>query len=110
MHLIDEDEAGSYRTLLEGLDSADEEAVLIAVHLVALLRGEGSVNPETATPQEKAEAIEAHRAWLEQKIRETQGQEPAAEGPAETSPEEDEEASEDSPVEEAPQQTGPEED
>jgi hypothetical protein len=110
VHTIGEDAAGSYRTLLEGLDSDDAQAVIVAADLVAQLRGEGSMDPATATPQQKAEAIEADRAWLEQKISEAQSRQPAAEGPGKTSSGAGAAGSEDTPAEETPQQTEPEED
>lgn len=70
--LIQQDAPGTYRMLLEGLDSDDEETVIVAANHVARLRSGGRIDPLTATPEEKAEAIKAHRAWLEEKLEETE--------------------------------------
>jgi hypothetical protein len=68
MNLYGEDPSRTYRVLLEGLSSDDEETASVAANHVAGLREEGHPISDASTPEEIAEALEAHRTWLEKKL------------------------------------------
>jgi len=67
--LTEEDAPRTYRILLDGLDSNRNDVLLLAANHVATLRGGGRINPATATQDDVDKALEGHRRWLREKLR-----------------------------------------
>ena len=83
MNLINDDASKIHRVLLEGLNSDDEDTAIVAANHVARLRESGRITPETWTPEEIKQALDAHRNWLERQLEqpeETAGEDGVAEG------------------------------
>ena len=69
VYLTEEGRPKIYQALLDGVNDARSDVLLLAANHVAKLRGAGRIDPLRSTEDEINEAIEGHRKWLEKKLK-----------------------------------------